>query len=180
MAQRRRRWRSSRLKEDVRKKGGNRKLVLQDLSVRRVSPACSSSKPLQPRRRRSVAIPCCRSPRSAAERGTIVFRVERRTRKKTTLPSRNGSGDRSLIGTAQWQGTTSRAEKKRVPLWHTWDLFPVLSFQPLCSSVQTQAVAGVQARVCPTAMERAAGPRAFVKRLGRVLHYAAKTLKMGS
>ena len=42
------------------------------------------------------------------------------------------------------------------------------------------AVAGVQARVCPTAMERAAGPRAFVKRLGRVLHYAAKTLKMVS
>ena len=72
------------------------------------------------------------------------------------------------------------AEKKRVPLWHTWDLFPVLSFQPLCSSVQTQAVTGVQARVCPTAMERAAGPRAFVKRLGRVLHSAAKTLKMRS
>lgn len=50
------------------------------------------------------------------------------------------------------------------------DLFPVLSFQPLCSSVQTQAVAVVQARVCPTAMERAAGPGALAQRLGRVLN----------
>ena len=70
------------VKRGCAKKGRNQKLVLQDLSVRRVSPACSSSKPLQPRRRRSVAIPCCRSPRSAAEWGSIVLRVERRTRKK--------------------------------------------------------------------------------------------------
>ena len=143
MAQRRRRWRSSRLKEDVRKKGGNRKLVLQDLSVRRVSPACSSSKPLQPRRRRSVAIPCYRSPRSAAEWGTIVFRVERRTREKPTLPCRNGGGGGRLYRAVLWHGTTSRAEKKRVPVWHTLGL---VSRPVIPASVQPRkacAVAGV-------------------------------------
>ena len=79
-------------------------------------------------------------------------------------------------GTEQHQG-----RKRNVSRCGThWDLFPVLSFQPLCSSVQTKSVAVVQARGCPTAMERAAGPGALAQRLGRVLHPVAKTLKMVS
>ena len=75
----------------MRKKGGNRKLILQDLSVRCVSPPCSSSYPWRPRRRRSAANPCYRLPRSVAKWGTTVSRVERRTRKKPTLPCRSRS-----------------------------------------------------------------------------------------
>ena len=41
-------------------------------------------------------------------------------------------------------------------------------------------MAGVEARVCPTAMERAGAPWRLQKRLGRALHPAAKTLVMWS
>ena len=93
------------------------------------------------------------------------------------LPYRNGGGD--SVGTEQRSGRNRHQGRRRdVYLCGTHgDMSRALSFRPLCCSVQTQALAVMRARVCPTAMGRA-GPRSdWDRRFGRAPHETAKPLK---
>ena len=76
-----------------------------------------------------------------------------------------------------WRGSTTRAEKKRVQVWHTLGLVSAV----LPASVQPR-------QACPRSRSEGkgvsyrygarGGPGAFAERLGRAFHPAAKTLAM--
>lgn len=142
-------------------KGRESEQVLRDLSAR------CALRPLillavLPRRRRSVAIPCCRSPRSAAEWGKPCSewngeRVKTRHSLAETKAEEAGLTWRNC-GKEAHKG----AEKKRVLVWHTLGLVSAVlpaSVQPRQACPRSRSVGkGVSYRYGARG-----GPGAFVK-----------------